>query len=368
MASTYSSKYVTDIPLKRPRETFVDDPHSLDEVSLNELEFDLANDIKDINRLQIFHAIAIFHATLQDLIKLSAHADLLCKFRQEQLDSYNIDVTDLSFSATSNVEEPLLPSDALAVDFSDAGVALADPDSYVSLSEAAKIGLDASALSPLRQSSDADMSDAVTPNGDEVDVAHEEFISTESLIQSTSLDQVADPITCHSNERVKSEALFYLRPNIQQQSEHLLKVFSLAKEPSVSIKDFLLRINKYSPSVSISVYIHCAYMLFKLCALYGAIPLTPLNVYRLIAALIRCLTKKLEDIYQKQRSFAQVVGVDLKDLCKFEISFLYLCNFKLIVSEYILNHFLTKNFLALRSFCKKHFPESSAEHNENATN
>ena len=46
ISSVYVNEYVSDIPLKRPAETFVDDPASLDEVLLDELEFDLSHDIK----------------------------------------------------------------------------------------------------------------------------------------------------------------------------------------------------------------------------------------------------------------------------------------------------------------------------------
>ncbi|KAM9916768.1 hypothetical protein OXX80_013491 [Metschnikowia pulcherrima] len=92
-------------------------------------------------------------------------------------------------------------------------------------------------------------------------------------------------------------------------------------------------------------------MIYKLCVLLDVVTLTPLNVYRFILASLRCSTKKLEDVHQKQKSFATVGGVAPKDLGKIEVSFLYLLNFKLVVSEHILDRFLTKDFVALRAFC-----------------
>lgn len=379
MSSAHVNKYVSDIPLKRPQETFIDDPTSIAETSLDELEFDFTHDIKDINRLHVFHAIAILNGVLEDLINLSSRPDLLEQFHEQQLRAHNIDIHAMAQEIDdlvdgSHAANELLPKDALEVDLSDMDVSIAAPESYVSLSEAAKIGIDGSRLgASLLLHSNENIEDGYDGRNveeilDKADTSGSrlegEFISTESLVQSTSLDMVMNPITGHSTERMESEVNFHRNPKVQQQSEHLLKVFGLAKAPGVSIEEYLLRIQKYAPSVSISVYIHSAYMLYKLCVLLKAIPLTQLNVYRLIVALIRCLTKKLEDVHQRQKLFAQVVGVEPKELCKLEVSFLYLCNFKLVVSEYILNHFLTNDFVALRNFCKQHFPPDATVHDE----
>lgn len=377
MSSTHINRYVSDIPLKRPSETFIDDPTSLAETSLQELEFDFSNAIKDINRLHVFHAIAILKGVLEDLIHLSENPDLLNQFHEQQLRAHNIDIHAKAEDIDDRVDgshagSTLLPDNALAVDLSDMDVSIAAPESYVSLSEAAKIGIDGAMLGALLSVS-SEKEDEVLEENMEENMAENmeeildkvntsgsrlegEFISTESLVQSTSLDMVMNPITSHSTERMENEVKFHRNPKVQQQSEHLQKVFGLAKAPGVTIEEYLLRIQKYAPSVSISVYIHSAYLLYKLCVLLKAIPVTRLNVYRLVAALIRCLTKKLEDVHQRQKLFAQVVGVEPKELCKLEVSFLYLCNFKLVVSEYILNHFLTNDFIALRNFCRSHFP------------
>lgn len=381
VASTpYHNKYVSDIPLKRPQETFVDDPCSLEEVSLADLEFDLANNIKDINRLHIFHAIAVFSSVLNDLILLSGNRELLEKFRQQRLEAYQINMDslekDLLKERTGFHDDDLpLPLDP-PQDHSeyqessiDASIEklienliekllqkllqnfgnLQESESYVSLSN--QLGQNKGS-DEFSTSSDAD--ELLIEVGAKPPQA---FISTELLIQTTSLEILADPITAHSNERLRKEVLYHMTPKIKQQAELLVRCFGLAKAPSVTIEQFLARIKQYSPSVSVSVYIHSAYMLFKLTVLLDVMQLTPLNVYRFILALIRCLTKKLEDIHQKQQNFATVGGVAPKDLRKIEVSFLYLLNFKLVVSEYILNEFLTKEFVALRVFCKDNFAQ-----------
>lgn len=319
MTSVYKNKYVSDIPLKRPQETFVDEPDSLDEVSLHDLEFDLANGIKNIGNLHAFHAVAVFKTLLEDLIFLGANKDALCRFRRQQLGLYSLDLdvlhaaslgSPVSISPVTGNLNPDSPPD------SDQGE---DDES-----------------TEMRSSSLEEQSG---------------FISTESLVQTTSLDSPQDIITCHNIERLRQEVLFHMAPKVQQQAGHLLRCFSLAKAPPITIEQFLVRIKTYLPSISVSVYIHSAYMIYKLCVLLDVVELTPLNVYRFILALLRCLTKKLEDVYQKQKSFATVGGVALKELCKIEVSFLYLFNFKMVVSEYILNHFLATDFIALREFC-----------------
>lgn len=328
----------------------MDDPSLFEEISLSELEFDLGHDVKDINNLHVFHAIAVLNAMLQDLIVLQENRELFVQFRRAQLQKYSIDIDALleqteggNAAATGFHDDDLpLPVETLEPFWSNSSTQSLLPK-YSTLSSD---GLNT-------PSPDTDFAEEFTETVTDV-----MFISTESLIQTTSLDMLADPITNHSNERLKKEVSYHLAPKIKQQAEHLLRYFGLAKAPPLSIEQFLLRIKTYSPSVSVSVYIHSAYMLFKLCVLLDVVPLTLLNVYRFILALIRCLTKKLEDIHQKQKSFATVGGVALKDLCKIEVSFLYLLNFKLVVSEHILNDFLTKDFLSLRRFCRDNFPQA----------
>ena len=77
------------------------------------------------------------------------------------------------------------------------------------------------------------------------------------------------------------------------------------------------------------------------------LPLSMFNVHRVILSLIRCLTKKLEDVYQSQTNYATVVGVSKKDLFKLEVGFLFLCNFQLVVGEQILNDFVKLAYVDL---------------------
>ncbi|RKP31116.1 hypothetical protein METBISCDRAFT_14712 [Metschnikowia bicuspidata] len=331
MSSVYVNEYVSDIPLKRPAETFVDDPASLDEVFLDELEFDLSHDIKDINKLHVFHAVAILNAMLLDLIRLSTDRALFDRFRREKLKAYSIDLDELSTVAE------------LSASFHDDDLPL-PVESIRPLGSYRMPSVDYLDTQPVPESL---LGEKKTDGA---------FILTESLLKLTSFDMIANPITEHNHKRLYKEVLFHSNAKTRQQAEHLLKAFALTKVPRLTVEQFLLRIKTYLPNISVSVYIHSAHMLFKLCVLLDVAPLTHLNVYRFILALLRCLIKTLEDVYQTQKSFATVGGVALKDLCKIEVSFLYLFNFKLMCSEFILDHFLMKEFVALRRFCRQNLP------------
>lgn len=181
----------------------------------------------------------------------------------------------------------------------------------------------------------------------------QEFIPIQDLISSTDLStraSISDVSTANIRENI-------LKRRSKSQTNLLLKLFNLVNIPNLSIEDFLLRLQTYSSSISSTGYIHSALMIFKLTILYNLVPLTLRNVYRFILASIRCSTKTLEDIFQKQKTFATVGGVSLKDLFKIEVGFLYLMDFKLELSESILNDFLLNGIAPLRTFMTKNFEQ-----------
>lgn len=323
------NQYAADIPLKRAQETFVDAPRLLDDVALAELEFDLAHGVKDINGLHVFHAIAVLEQMLEDLIMLGENPAKLAEFRALQLQEYGFGDESREIVDSKEIVDSTAPEVKKAPRFHDDDLPRADIDG-----------------------ADGNSGNSGIPPETSPEAADGAFVPIERLVATTSLEKVLNPITTHSLLRLRRELAFHRAPSTQTQAAHLVRAFTLAKPPPISIREFLLRINKYSPSVSVSVYVHSAYLLFKLSVLLGVVTFTNLNVYRFILALIRLLTKKCEDVYQKQKSFAMVGGMALKDLGRIEVSFLYLCNFKLVVSEFILNDFLTRNFVLLRRFCR----------------
>lgn len=294
---------ISDIPLKPLVETFVDEPLCFDDVNSKELAFDLKHKIKDINRLHAFHAIQILADTVQTIITLQQDRKAFLDFRTKQLSRYNLHEED---------EDELPP-------------------------------LKVKKLNHLYETPDS------IPSLDDEEI---HIIPIETLVKNTDINKPVIPITTITTERLQKELDFHLRVSPDQTS-HLLKSFNLLLVPPISISDFLLRVQKFSPLVSISLYIHTAFMLYKLCVILDVVTLTHHNAYRFLLAGIRCSTKKLEDVYQKQKQFASVGGVSQKDLCKIEIGFLYLCNFKVVIGEAIMNEFLQQAYVELYELHEK---------------
>ena len=297
--------YVSDVPLKPTKKIFFDPPEQIDDVNLEELVFDFRLESRESGSIQLLEAIKILGQMLQDIIQLQQYPDLFHDFRVQIFKELKLSPNTTSL--TQNDDE----SDSIRIEVS------------------------------------LQINDEPTPNS----VNH---IPIGDLIARTNLSheaKVLHPITEPNPSRLQQEY-----ENNHTQSPQLLKIFNLVSRPSITIEEFLLRIMTYSPLVSALLYLHSAYMLFNLSVLFDVVPLNYYNVYRLILGSIRCLTKCLEDIFQKQKLFATVGGVSLKDLLKIEVGFLYLVKFRLVIGSGILDQFLQKQWLRLRMFCQEKIP------------
>lgn len=372
--TTYT-KDVEGLPLKPPQETFVDDPDSVDEIHIDELVFDIRHGLKDVNKLHIYHALVILSQTLNDIIRLQLEPKLFLQFRQQQLAKYGITIepTDDEVSANSSSE---LVNPPIQVSPSPVRVSPSPPPHEPPMKIPRRNNSATPPLSPpinFSSRSESFSSDSFTfkqstPDSldinylmdenygmDNVERENPPYITIETLLKETSLDPVLSAISTDSRDSFTSEYHLNTKGIRKHQNKHLIKSFNLLKKPPLSVLEFLMRIKTYSSSISISSYIHSATVMFKLCILLDIIPLTQMNVYRFLLASIRCSTKALEDVYQKQRAFATVGGVNTRELFKIELGFLYLCNFKLSCSEYLLNNYLKTQFVELSEFCKLHF-------------
>lgn len=352
-----------EMPLKPPRETYVDDPTSIEDVDIDELEFDLENGIKHINRLHLFHGIAILKTCLEDIIKLQDNKDLYKKFRSQQIDTLCNESKRRS-ALKSSSEESQEDTESSLCTPSSSKPPLPSANDLSSISSLQLVKLSDSDEALKDDTTDGSKDEGIFSNkkleeilsnvSSEENVACPPFVPLEELIKSTSFETPADPITSQSASRIVDEIHHVESENSKSSRALLLRSFNLVKPPGLTVGDYLVRIKTYSPSISVPVYIHASYLMYKLCILLSAVQLTNLNVHRLLLALLRCLTKILEDIYQKQRIFAQVGGVSNKELFRFEMCFLFLSDFKLVTGEDILNYFLREEFVLLRKFCKQH--------------
>lgn len=357
-----------DIQLKPLQETFVDEPSSLEEVNIDELVFDLEHNLKDINKLHVFHAISVFTSCLKDIIKLQADKTLFKKFKTQQLEKHHVNIdTELNgnlkgYSKILKISTPPDRSDTPPASPPLKFARLQDNFSEISL-EFVRDRTPDSLFNEGEIDSARLMEFAKTDSSDELP-SDPPYIPIEELIKNMPSEPASEPITSPNPKRLREEIEYNQALRISAQNVHLLKSFNLVKLPALSIEQFLVRIKTYSSSTSVLVYIHSAYLMFKLCILLDIIPLTDYNVHRFILTLIRCLTKNLEDLYQKQKPFATVGGVSKADLFRIEMGFLYLSNFKLVTGEEILNNYLKEEFIELRKFCKEHLDDNSGSLNE----
>lgn len=358
-----------DIPLRPTQETFVDEPSSLDDVGVDELVFDIEHNIKDINKLHVYHAITVFKQTLEDIIRLQQDEELFKTYRRLQLDRLG-----LSEDKVENKEEVDGAVDGCSSTNGVGAVISVGSGGFAKITSMstpperpdtppcspplkfARLNENFNEVLPLRETTPDSLLDegyraeeAADNNGNESIVP--QTIPIEDLLKSSNILESTEQNTL-PGKHLETEIAYHSAEKIKQQNAHILKSFGLAKKPSLSIEEFLIRVQTYSLSISVLVYIHAAYMMFKLCVLLDTVPLTDLNVYRFILASIRCLTKKLEDLHQKQKAFATVGGVSQKDLFKIEVGFLYLINFKIVVGERVLQGFLKDEFSSLRKFVK----------------
>lgn len=317
-----------ELPLKIHQETFTDEPKEINDVNIHDLAINIQEKVKDINSLHLVEAIAILLHSLEDIIKLNSNGDLLQQFRRQQLKKRDIDLDQhkpkVSITLNSSSSED-----------STSDIRKTTPPN----SPPAKV---------LKVDSDF-VSKEHTPDSL---IEEHDFVTIEQLLQSANVDD----IKTIDFDDIKEEFQYYQNMKIVEQNQHVIKNFNLIQPPDLSVEQFLNRIKTYSPSTSVSCYIHASLLIFKLSVLHDVLPLTLCNVHRVILALIRCLTKKLEDIYQKQKTFATVGGVTLKDLYRIEVGFLFLCNFRLVVGEDSLNNYL-KEFTDLRDFVRSNIDD-----------
>ncbi|RCK65725.1 hypothetical protein Cantr_01442 [Candida viswanathii] len=370
MITTTSTSFVRDVSeipnLKPPQETFVDDPNSLDDINLEELVFDLKHNIKTLSGLHIYHSIFILSKIIQFTIKLQESPELFLKFRLQQLDKLGISKDEVlnrstssdsitsDFSFRSNSPPPQMPPRAISPQPQLKLSTLLSKKQFGRHDVPEPLGQDQLAIGEFESLYDDNIDDIIYDDkDDEIEwLGNPRYIPIEKLIETTDLTKTESAITDLNFLKLKDEIM-----NHQPKNRHLLKIFNLLKTPALTIDQFLIRIKTYSSNISTCSYLHSGFLLYKLIIYLNNIEITLNNSYRFIVASIRCSTKVIEDVYQKQPIFSNVVGVTLKDLLKIEMGFLYLTNFNLIISEVLLDHFISNEFIDLCFFMKENFPD-----------
>ena len=111
------------------------------------------------------------------------------------------------------------------------------------------------------------------------------------------------------------------------------KIFIHGQTPQISIFDYLCRIQKYSLIENSTLIISLIYI-DRICKEKGFI-LTKNNIHRILFISIYTAIKYNEDKIYKNKFYAKIAGISVKELTKLESGFLNLIEFKLFVSDEI---------------------------------
>jgi hypothetical protein len=126
------------------------------------------------------------------------------------------------------------------------------------------------------------------------------------------------------------EAIIRQNKNGKNTENKYIEIF-YTQEPSISIYDYLDRIQKYL-NVNNSTLILSLIYIDRICKEKG-IKLRKNNIHRILFTSIVISIKYNEDKYCKNSFYAKVGGISVKELTKLENAFLKLIEFKLFVAD-----------------------------------
>jgi hypothetical protein len=126
------------------------------------------------------------------------------------------------------------------------------------------------------------------------------------------------------------EAIIRQNKNAKNTENKNIEIF-YTQEPSISIYDYLDRIQKYL-NVNNSTLILSLIYIDRICKEKG-IKLRKNNIHRILFTSIVISIKYNEDTFFKNSFYAKVGGISVKELTKLENAFLKLIEFKLFVSD-----------------------------------
>ncbi|GBG88060.1 hypothetical protein CBR_g46429 [Chara braunii] len=117
-----------------------------------------------------------------------------------------------------------------------------------------------------------------------------------------------------------------------------LTVFHGLRAPSITIDKYLERIFKYancSPACFVVAYVY----IDRLIQRQPELPITSLNVHRLLVTAVMVAAKFLDDVYFNNGYYAKVGGVTTAEMNRLELEFLFRLDFRLHVTTGVFEHY-----------------------------
>ena len=148
--------------------------------------------------------------------------------------------------------------------------------------------------------------------------SNKENLEEESDFQNKSIiEKIAEAIECIVEENIKTK------------TKNKVNIFYSTKEPSISLDDYLIRIQKYTDIENNTLVLSLIYIDRLLNA--TDIELNNYDVHKLVFTAIIIAIKYNQDILYNNSYYAKVGGISAKDLNKLEYRFLLFINFNLFV-------------------------------------
>lgn len=159
--------------------------------------------------------------------------------------------------------------------------------------------------------------------------------SEEKDLKIDIINSISEALTLILEENKK---LKNYKEMIEKQSK---MIFSAKSIPSISLYDYLKRIQKYS-QIEKSTLVITLILIDHICE-KGHLTLTYYNIHRILLGAIIISIKFNEDSIYDNKYYAEVGGVKLNELKMIETTFLLLINFNVFVKYEEYEHY--KNYL-----------------------
>ena len=158
----------------------------------------------------------------------------------------------------------------------------------------------------------------------------------EVLYISTNVEIISDLLNniCQENKSKK------------QRQNFLFKSFINKNIPSISVKDYILRLVKHSKINESTIIILLIYI-DRICKINNFF-LTYYNIHKLILAAFIIAIKYNEDNYYSMIIYSKIGGVTIAELNNLEIEFLKLIKFNLFIPEMLYNKYYN-DLMSLKS-------------------
>ena len=149
----------------------------------------------------------------------------------------------------------------------------------------------------------------------------EEFNKEEELAKLSTIEIISDLFIniCEENKAKKNK------------NNYLLKSFTNKNIPSISIKDYLIRLSNYSKVNESTITLILIYI-DKICNMNHFF-LTYYNIYKMILASFVLAIKYNEESYYSMSYYSKIGGVSLSELKNLESEFLGLIEYKLYIEK-----------------------------------